>query len=117
MDLKEALSGETEYAIKFRGLVLYFTLRDPSNAEDLEYRRRSARQSLKNKQFESSDLALEAPLWLLEKVKTKVEYSNGSAERTPVADDLYKQIPARTKLVVITKHLAELEGEEVEKNG
>lgn len=116
MDLKEALSGETEYAIKFRGFVLYFTLRDPTNAEDLEYRRRSGKISVKHKNIETSDQALDAPLWLLEQIKTKVQYSNGSAERFDVAADLYKQIPARTKFAVISKHLADLEGEEFEKN-
>lgn len=113
-DLKEALTGETEYALKFRGLMLYFTLRNPTNSEDLEYRRRVGKVSAKNGKLESTDVALEAPLWLLEKVKTKVEYSNGTAERFAVPDDLYRDIPNRTKLVIINKHLSDIEGEEAE---
>jgi hypothetical protein len=114
MDLREALTGDTEYAVKYRMLTLYFTLRNPTNREDLEYRRRSGKVQIKNKNIETSDAALEAPLWLLDQVKTKLEYSNGTAERFPVPDDLYREIPARTKLAVISKHLADLEGEEAE---
>jgi len=114
MDLREALTGDTEYAITFRGIQLYFTLRNPSNAEDLEFRRRSAKVQLKNKRIESGEDALNAPLWLFEKIKTKCEYSNGTAERAPVPADLYNEIPARTKLAVISRHLAEIEGEETE---
>jgi len=114
MDLKEALSTDTEYAIKFRGLTLYFTLRNPTPSEDLEFRRRSGKVTAKNGRVESSDAALEAPLWLLDKVKTKAEYSNGTAERFPIADDLYREIPSRTKLTVIARHLQDIEGEEAE---
>lgn len=116
MDLKEALSGETEYEIAFRGLTLYFTLRDPTHQENLEFMRRSGKVQVKNKNIETSDTALNAPLWLLEQIKNKVEYSNGSAERFAVPDDLYKQIPDRTKQAVIAKHLADMEGDLVEKN-
>lgn len=114
MDLKDAISGQTEYAINYRGLTLYFVLRNPTSAEDLEYRRRSAKVQVKNKRIESTDDALNAPLWLLDKIKTKVEYSNGSAERLPVSDDIYSEIPARTKLAVISRHLNDIEGEEAE---
>jgi len=113
-DLKETLTADTEYAIKFRGLTLYFTLRNPTPSEDLEFRRRSGRVSAKNGKVESSDMALDAPLWLLDRVKTKAEYSNGTAERFPITDDLYRDIPSRTKLTIIAKHLQDIEGEEAE---
>jgi hypothetical protein len=114
MDLKEALSSAQEYAIRFKGLTLYFTLRNPTNKEDLEFRRRSGQIKAKSGKVESSDAALDAPIWLLDQIKTKVEYSNGTPERFEVAADLYEQIPNRTKLLVISRHLAELEGEEAE---
>ena len=114
MDIREALSDSIEYAIKYRGITLYFTLRNPTSAQDLEFRRRSGQLRLKNGKMDSSDNALNAPLWLLDQVKAKVEYSNGTAERFEVPADLYNEIPARTKLAVISKHLADLEGEETE---
>lgn len=121
MDLRQALTEEMEYAVNFRGFILYFTLRNPTNQEDIGYRRRSGKVSIKNKNIETSDTALDAPLWLLEQIKTKVEYSNGKIDpatgevaREPVPDDLYREIPARTKQAVISRHLADLEGEEAE---
>ena len=76
--------------------------------------RRSGKLKAKNGKLESSDEALNAPLWLLEKVKTKIEYSNGTPDRSPVTNEDYEKIPARTKLAIISKHLADLEGEEAE---
>jgi hypothetical protein len=114
VDLKDALQEETEYAVNYRGVKLFFTLRNPNSAEDLEFRRRSGKLKAKNGKLESSDEALNAPLWLLDKVKTKVEYSNGTPERAEVSTEDYEKIPARTKLAIISKHLADLEGEEAE---
>ena len=114
MDLKDALQEETEYAINYRGVKLFFTLRNPNSAEDLEFRRRSGKLKAKNGKLESSDEALNAPLWLLEKIKTKIEYSNGTPERSEMSPEDYEKIPARTKLSVIAKHLNDLEGEEAE---
>lgn len=114
MELKDALTDESEYAINYRGLKLFFTLRNPNSAEDLEFRRRSGKLKAKNGRLESSDEALNAPLWLLEKIKTKIEYSNGTPERLALSPEDYEKIPVRTKLAVISKHLADLEGEEAE---
>ncbi len=113
-DSKEALDDEVTYAINYRGRKLYFTLRNPDSAEDLEFRRRSGKLKAKNGRLESSDEALNAPLWLLEKIKMRVEVSNGTPERSPFPPEEYKKLPDRTKLSVIAKHLADLEGEEVE---
>jgi hypothetical protein len=114
VDLKDALQEEIEYAINYRGLKLFFTLRNPNSAEDLEFRRRSGKLKAKNGRLESSDEALNAPLWLLDKLKTKVEYSNGTPQRLDLSPEDYEKIPVRTKLSVIAKHLADLEGEEAE---
>lgn len=114
MDLKDALQEEIEYAINYRGVKLFFTLRNPNSAEDLEFRRRSGKLKAKNGKLESSDEALNAPLWLLDKIKSKIEYSNGTSQRAEVSPDEYDKIPVRTKLAVISKHLADLEGEEAE---
>ena len=114
MELKDALQENTEYAITYRGLKLFFTLRNPSSAEDLEFRRRSGKLKAKNGRLESSDEALNAPLWLLDKIKTKIEYSNGTPQRLDLSPEDYEKIPVRTKLAVISKHLADLEGEEAE---
>lgn len=111
MDLSQ-LTEEQEYAIKFKDLTLFFTLRNPSSKEDLEYRRRSARVSAKNGKIESSDVALEAPLWLMDQVCTKVECQNGGPDRTELSKEDIAKIPTRTRLRVISQHLAELEGEE-----
>ena len=114
MDIREAFSSLAEYGIKYRDFKLYFTLRNPTSAQDLEFRRRSGQLRVKNGKMDSSDNALNAPLWLLDQIKAKVEYSNGTDERFPVPQDLYDEIPARTKLAIISRHLAELEGEEAE---
>jgi len=114
VDLKDALQEEIEYAINYRGLKLFFTLRNPNSAEDLEFRRRSGKLKAKNGKLESSDEALNAPLWLLDKVKVKVEYSNGTPQRADMSPEDYEKVPIRTKLAVIAKHLADLEGEEAE---
>jgi hypothetical protein len=82
--------------------------------EDLEYRRKSTKSSFKNGKVESSDVALDAPLWLLEQVCTKVECQNGGPDREILSKDDIQKIPTRTKLRVIGQHLAELEGEEAE---
>ena len=113
MDLSQ-LTEDTEYIIKIKDLTFYFTLRNPSSREDLEYRRRSARVSAKNGKIESSDMALEAPLWLLDQVCTKVECMNGGPERSVLSKEDIAKIPTRTRLRVISQHLAELEGEEAE---
>ena len=114
MDLKDALQEETEYAVNYRGVKFFFTLRNPNSAEDLEFRRRSGKVKAKNGKIESSDEALNAPLWLLDKIKVKVEYSNGTPERIFMTPEDYEKIPIRTRLAVIAKHLADLEGEEAE---
>ncbi len=114
MDLSQ-LTEEQEYAIKIKGMTLFFTLRDPTAREDLEYRRRSSRVSAKNGKGESSDAALEAPLWLLEQVCTKVECQNGGPEREALSKEDIAKIPVRTRMRVIVQHLNELEGEEAER--
>ena len=114
MDLKDALQEEIEYAVNYRGLKLFFTLRNPNSAEDLEFRRRSGKLKAKNGRLESSDEALNAPLWLLDKIKTKIEYSNGTSQRSDLSPEDYEKIPVRTKLAIIAKHLQDLEGEEAE---
>jgi hypothetical protein len=113
MDLSQ-LTEEQVYEIKVKDLTLFFTLRNPSSKEDLEYRRRSTKVSARNGKIESSDVALDAPLWLMEQICTKVECQNGGPEREILSKDDIQKIPTRTRLRVITQHLAELEGEEAE---
>jgi hypothetical protein len=114
MDLS-ALTEEQVYEIKVKDLTLFFTLRNPSSKEDLEYRRRSTKVSARNGKIESSDVALEAPLWLMDQICSKVECMNGGPEREQLSKEQINQmIPTRTKLRVITQHLAQLEGEEAE---
>jgi hypothetical protein len=114
MDLS-ALTDDTECAIKLRDLTLIFTLRNPTSRDDLEYRRRSAKVSVKNGKIESSDVALDAPLWLLEQICTKVECHNGTPEdRREMSKEEIAKIPSLTRRRVITQYLLELEGEEAE---
>ena len=120
MDLREALNNRPEIVVQFNGLTLYFTLRNPTNEEDLEFRRRSAKVQLKGRKLESGDDALNAPIWLLDKIKEKVEYSNGQRNdagdivRTDVSREDYRDLPQRLKLGVISRYLSEIEGEETD---
>ena len=114
MSLRDALAGDKEYALRFDDYKVYFTLRRPTSLENLEFRRRSSKVAMKNKAIESSDLALNASLWLFEKVKVKAEYSNGSDERKALEADDYQAIDDTVKLYVINQHLSAITGEEIE---
>ncbi len=115
MDLSQ-LTEDTEYAYKIKDLTLIFTLRNPTSREDLEYRRRSAKVSVKNGKLESSDVAIDAPLWLMDQICTKVECQNGKPEdRREMNKEEIAKIPSWTRRRVITQHLVELEGEEADR--
>ncbi len=116
MDLKELLNAHRYYAVKDddKEITFYFELRDATSTENLEYRRRLSKVAFKNGKLESSADALNAALWLLDKIKVKVEYSNGTAERAEVPDDLFHEIPEMTRFWAINRYLKATEGEEVE---
>src|SRR5512143_1355784 len=104
MDLTTLLEGNVTYEVKFSGLSLFFTLRKPTNQEDLEYRRRSAKVAVKKGSVEPSDLALDAPLWLFNKVCTSAEYENGAGTRQALSDEEKSKVSNATKLQVIRRH-------------
>lgn len=113
IDFDELFSGETVIKVRFRGVVTFHHLRQPTPSEDLEYRRRSARMNLKSHRFEPQDQALEAPVWLYDKLCQRVMAQNGTGEQEPVPLEKLQNAP-RLKLEVINGFLGDMEREEAE---
>ena len=115
-ELKELLSAHRYYSLKDpdKELHYHFELREATNLEHLEFRQRSAKVKVRNGKIESSVEASNAPLWLLDKIKVKVECSNGTSERVEVPDDMFLDINERVRMQVINRYLLATEGEEAE---
>lgn len=112
MDLKELFNADTIVKIRFRDAVIENHLRTPTNEEDFEYRRRVAKFNFRQRHVETSDAALQAPLWLYDKICERVVVQNGTGEAQELNAEEKKQIPARIKLEVINVFLQEVERDE-----
>lgn len=111
MDLKELFGGEYVIKVTFRGCLTVHHLRQATAEEDLEYRRRSAKMNFKGRRLETSDSALEAPIWLYNKLITKVFIQNGTPELEEVPFDLLKD-QNQLKLQVINAMLGDISRDE-----
>lgn len=111
-------SKTVDYDVRLPDYRLFFKLRRPTNQEDQEYRRKAAKIAVKNGKWESSDIALNAPLWLFDKLCVSYEIENGEGSRESLPEEWReKLIPNSTRLVVIRRHLDALEGEQTEELG
>lgn len=114
MDLKELFGGNTTIRVKYKGHTTHHEFRTPTNDQDLEYRRRSAKVNVKGKHIETSDSALNAPLWLYSQIIDRVLVENGNGHPEEVPAEVVKDIPNRVKLEAIGAFLSDVEREENE---
>jgi len=115
MDFNELFNTTTVVKVRWGTYVTYHHLRTPTNEQDLEYRRRSAKINIKGRSVETTDQALNAPLFLYEAVLEKVLVENGNGE--PAAEmpaDVRARLPNRVKLEAINALLSDVERVESE---
>jgi len=99
-----------------KGVPMIFTMRDPSQKEDLDYRRRTQKMIIKNGKVEQSDTALEAHVWHFKQVCVKAERQNGGPDSfvEMSKEEVERKVPARAQATVAMLHILELEGVETE---
>ena len=115
MNLDELFSKEQIVKAKYNGVDTLHYLRQPTNEEDLEFRRRAANVKVKNREIQTSDAALQAPLHLYDKICQRVVVENGAGpEEVP---DFKSKIPNDLKLAVINAYQARVEIEQQETQG
>lgn len=114
MDLQELFGGTTTVKVKFKGHTTHHVFADPTNEQDLEYRRRSAKVNMKRGRVETSEEALNAPLWLYSKLIQNVQVENGDGIAHDVPKEQWNKIPARVKMEAIAGFLSDVEREEAE---
>ena len=98
MNLKELFQQETIVGVQFDELVFNFHFREPTDGEDLEFRRRTARMTVANGALHNSETSLTAPLWLFSKICSRITIKNTNGEVEEVGDDDKAAIPQEMKL-------------------
>lgn len=107
MDLNDLFSKEQIVKTKYNGVDVLHYLRQPTSKEDLEFRRKSANVKVKNREIQTSDAALQAPLELYDAICQRVVVQNGAGpEDVP---DFKAKIPNDLKLAVINAYQARVE--------
>lgn len=111
INLNELFDPKTEIRITFRGEILIYTLRHPVAEEWLEYNRRASSFHVRKRKLSGTEESAGARLWLLAKIREKVEVQNG-AERILVED--LGMIPPNVEDQAILAYLGQVELEEAE---
>jgi hypothetical protein len=99
VDTNELFSKEEIVKTKYKGVDVFHYLRQPSNQESLEFRRKSANVRVRNKEIQTSDAALLAPIELYDKICTRVVVENGAGPQD--VSDFKAVVPSDVKLAVI----------------
>jgi hypothetical protein len=99
MDLKELFSRKDHIKAEYKGVLTIHHLRDPSPEEDLLYRRKCAGIRVSNGRAESTDTALNAPIWLYDTITDRVLVENGDGQED--LPDFKTVIPNDLKLAII----------------
>jgi hypothetical protein len=104
MNLKDLYDVETKVEFIKEGHNLAFYFRTATTEEELEFRRRTSMQRIKeNGVLESTPTALKAPLWLFEKLLTKITLQNGNGEPIEQPKEDIKYIKEKDKLEAIAQ--------------
>lgn len=111
INLDKLFDPKTEIRFNFRGHTMIYTLRHPTNDEWLEYNRRSSNFSVRRRKLLATEESAGARLWLLGKIREKVEIENG-AEGILMTD--WSVIPPNVDDQAILAYLGQVELEEVE---
>jgi hypothetical protein len=77
MDLKELFSRKDQIKAEYKGVLTIHHLRDPSPEEDLLYRKKCGSVRVGRGRAESTDTALNAPLWFYDQICERVVVENG----------------------------------------
>lgn len=117
MDFESLFASEIIIGVRQGDVILRHHLRQPTSAEDLDYRRQLANVRVKNREIQTSDHALGAPIKLYDKICVKVTAQNGG-DPVDVPDQYRSRITRDMKLMVINEWQArlEVEREELTKN-
>lgn len=115
MNLDDLFSKEQIVKAKYNGVDTFHHLRQPTSEEDLEFRRKSANVKVKNREIQTSDAALQAPLHLYDKICQRVIVENGAGPQE--VPDFKSKIPNDLKLAVINAYQARVEIEQQETQG
>ena len=116
MDINELFSGEEIVKAKYRGIDTMHHLRQPTNQEMLEFRRKSANVKVRNKEIQTSDVALQAPIELYDKICTKFVIQNGGAP-VEYTQGFKEKVDPELKLAVISAYQNRFEIEQQETLG
>jgi hypothetical protein len=100
MDLQNYFATLTEVPVRdAQGTLFTFFFRNATTEEELEFRRRAARQTTnlgggRNKiVIEPTDQSLKAPLYLLEKTLSKIMITNGTGVTEEAPREQWQYIP------------------------
>jgi len=102
MEPDDLFSKEQPVKVNYIGVQTVHYLRHPTPHEDLEFRRKSANVKVRNREILTSDVALQAPLELYDKICQRVVINNGAGLQEVA--DFKTKIPNDLKLAVIAAY-------------
>lgn len=115
MLLDELFSKEEIVTAKLKGIETRHYLRQPTPKEDLDFRRKCANVKVKNREIQTSDQALQAPIDLYDAICQRVIVENGDGPQE--VPEFKNKIPPDLKLAVISAYQRRIEIDESETLG
>jgi hypothetical protein len=107
INLKELFSGTQRVRANYCGVELVHHLRQPTNDEDLQYRKRGAEMRLNNRELKASDVSLNSMIWLYDTICERVTAEDADGEQD--VPDFKGKIPNDLKIAVINAYLGRFE--------
>jgi hypothetical protein len=100
--LEELFNRKLDIRATYHGVELTHHLREPTQEEDLQYRRRISDMRVRDGHAHSTDTSLNAGLWLYDAICERVTAEDGDGEQD--VPDFRERIPNDLKLAVINAH-------------
>jgi hypothetical protein len=107
INLQELFSAKQDISVNYCGTELLVHLRQPTDKEHLEYRRRVSEMKIRGGAAQPTDVSLNSGLWLFDAICEGVTAIDGD-DRQEVPD-FREKIPTDLKLAVINSYLNRLE--------
>jgi hypothetical protein len=105
IDFKELFAKDQRIRAVYLGVELVHHLRGPTDAEDLEFRRRSSEMRMQAGELRSTDRALNANIWFYNTITEKVTAAEDPDGSEQEVENFKETIPADLKLAVVHAYL------------
>lgn len=115
MKIRDLFDVETAISFEVEKHTVTFYFRNATTDEEIEFRRRTSKQRIKdNGTLESTDSAIKAPLYLFERTCKRITIQNGDGQIEEVSPEEHKDIPEQLKLDAWAAHRSRIKKKEAE---